>query len=140
VALWRLAQRNWGPDWRVWRAAIARITSPYGAHHQSSYILDMGPVASPSGLSISIQAPPTSCAIVCYRLFFSGGCALGPVFFPKLSAVPVHGWLRHHPLKVFFFHLLSFDNFLESSYCCHFTLKTKKSLLPQEPVPAATLS
>ncbi|PTB43854.1 hypothetical protein M441DRAFT_336644 [Trichoderma asperellum CBS 433.97] len=71
VALWRLAQRNWGPDWRVWSTGIAKNSSPYGAHHQSSYILDMGPVASPSGVSISIQAPRTSCVIVCYRLFLA---------------------------------------------------------------------
>lgn len=39
-----------------------KITSPYGAHHQSSYILDMGSVAAPSGLSISIHL---SRVIVC---------------------------------------------------------------------------
>lgn len=59
---------------------------------------------------------PSTASFVCYSLLptlLSGGCALGPVFFPKLSAVPVHGWLRHHPLKLFcFFHLFSFDNLL----------------------------
>lgn len=74
---------------------------------------------------------PSTTNLVCYSLLptlVSGGCALGPVFFPKLSAVPVHGWLRHHPLKLFcFFHLLlSFDNLLDSSYCCHFTLHNQE--------------
>lgn len=50
VALWRLVQRNWGPDWRVrrvWRVCKAKISSPRlapplgalgnGTHQQASF-------------------------------------------------------------------------------------------------------
>nr|UWK20222.1 hypothetical protein TSTRO_g5 [Trichoderma stromaticum] len=79
VALWRLAQRNWGPNWRVLRVLEAKISSPKLStttaawelasnllhtssrpvlllhYHEYEYILDMGPIASPSDLAIYIQ-------------------------------------------------------------------------------------
>lgn len=73
---------------------------------------------------------PSTKNFVCYSLLLtllSGGCALGPVFFPKLSAVPVHSWVRHRPLKLSF-SFISFDNLLKSNYCYHFTLQNQKSL------------
>ncbi|KAL6803586.1 hypothetical protein J3E68DRAFT_178330 [Trichoderma sp. SZMC 28012] len=137
VALWRLVQRNWGPDWRVrrvWRVCKAKISSPrlapplgalggmeltnkllsnkssYCYRHECEYILDMGPVASPSKPLHLYPSTRTSFVPSARTRTLptpsSGGYTLGPVLFPKLSSVPVRSWPRHtlDSFFVFYFH------------------------------------